>query len=56
VHSPTGTAAVEYLVGLAVAVVLVTASLAGKAPPLHQFLDAIASAWSGLLIALALAV
>ena len=51
-----GQAAVEYLVGLAVAVVLVTASLAGKAPPLHQFLDAIASAWSGLLIALALAV
>ena len=54
-HRP-GQAAVEYLFGLAVAMTLVTASLAGNAPPLRQFLDAIASAWAGLLIALALPV
>ena len=52
----SGQAAVEYLVGLAVAVTLVTASFAGNAPPLRQFLDAIASAWASVLIALALVV
>ncbi len=51
-----GQAAVEYLVGLALAVALVTASVTGNAPPVRQFLDALASAWAGLLIALALPV
>ncbi len=49
-----GQSMTEYLVALAVVTALLVAASAGDPPVLRQFLEAVQTAWSRLLIALAL--